>query len=305
MDLKLQINSFLKEANIYKKHGLFDEAGEAYNQVFSLIKKQTHLKNKQELLDKVSLKLNELEEEQRKIRSAESHKILSEQVQNLIKDKFAFSSDKDMAELEGGIALARFGQYERAIEEFQKLLTKAAHRNEAAKNILRCHLTYASADEAVQQYLRWIESDLFEPGQLEPIRTFLQKMLDTRNLEVFLPHAGPAEGVQQPEFEAGEEADDEPIDITSISISFNNGSLKGKNVDLDISFQTGDIISFIVTSDQTELLKNLQPGERMESVKFYSPIAIFTGKAVVFTKKRIEYGPRQGHYSLDLKLTNE
>lgn len=305
MDLKQQINLLLKEANTYRSQGLLDEAIEIYTQVCDKIQQQKHLKNKQELMDKIRQKRREIEKELRQIQSVDSQKILSDQVQNLIKDKFSFSDDKDMAELEGVIALAKFGQHERALDEFHKLLTRESLRVEAAKNILRCHITYATADNAVQQYQQWIGSDLFTYDQMEHIRAFLQKLLDTQKVNVVLPHAGRSKKVQKPEAGLKHETGSYPIDITSISIAFETGPLKGRRLDFDVSFQSGDIISFIIPDEQKHLLESLNIGDRLGPILFYSPIAIFSGASVIFAKKKIEFGPRQGHYSLDLKLTSE
>ena len=85
-----------------------------------------------------------------------------------------------MAALEGAVALAKFGQFDRAHQELQPLLAKDGVKVEAAKNILRCHLAAGSAEEAVSQYRLWHTDERFQMGQLEMIRVYLNDALQKK-----------------------------------------------------------------------------------------------------------------------------
>jgi len=73
-------------------------------------------------------------------------------------------------------------------------------------------------------------------------------------------------------------------------------------VELDVSFQSGNVISLIVSSKDEHLIENLKVGVRLDDVHFYSPVAIFRGSGVVSAKTQIKSGPKKGDYSLDIKI---
>ena len=79
--------------------------------------------------------------------------------------------------MEGAIALAKFGQFERALNEFKKLIDTESHRVVAAKNILRCQIQRISENAAADQYEAWAQKGDFPTGQLEKIRLFLVEIL--------------------------------------------------------------------------------------------------------------------------------
>ena len=98
-----------------------------------------------------------LDKERNKVTKAPSTPEMSDKAQNLIKDLFTFSHDSDEGSLalEGTISLAKFGQYKRALEEFDKLLSKDNFRVSAAKNIIKCYNEFVSLDRAVEEFLKW------------------------------------------------------------------------------------------------------------------------------------------------------
>ena len=90
-----------------------------------------------------------------------------------LKNLFSFSENRDSetAALEGAVALAKFGQFDRALAELTGLLKNKTIRVEVAKNILRCHIASGSIEEAVNQYHKWCEQDLFQAKQLECLKS--------------------------------------------------------------------------------------------------------------------------------------
>ncbi|MBU1569487.1 MAG: hypothetical protein KKE00_03020, partial [Proteobacteria bacterium] len=149
MSIKEQIKSILQEAEIYRTQGLLNEAMIKYKNAAELVEKNIKQENRQSLVDGITKKIELLKKTILKYNDPEKPPEMPVEIQNLIKDKFAFSADKESAGLEGAIALSKFGQFERAITEFSELLKNDSLRLVAAKNILRCFFATSSVDGAL------------------------------------------------------------------------------------------------------------------------------------------------------------
>jgi hypothetical protein len=212
--------------------------------------------------------------------------------------------------LEGAVALAKFGQFERALKELNALLKTDHLRVEAAKNILRCHLAGASDKEAVSQYHQWFAGDLFQPPQLETVRVYLEDILTKKGIEVALP--SPLEVPQEEELHlemerpdvVPAETEEEFLDITSIGITFDAGPRKGRMIELDVNFQSGNMLSLIIPKKDKELLEGISEGMKLKDIQFFSPIAIFNGIGLIAAKTQIKTGPKQGDYCLDIRIAS-
>ncbi len=304
MDIRLQIKSLLSEAELYRSQGLFLEAKDKYHAASAMIHKIDKIKNKARLLEVISAKIKSLEKKEEKVKTGPASPELSEKGQDLIKNLFGENN------LQKAIALAKFGQFERAIVELTSLLKDDVYRLEAGKNIIRCKLAIGSVDDAVDQYNRWDSEELFTADQLSSIRKYLQSHLDQKGIEKPLPvpvgesvdnNAIPNSGgieFSMPEPEA------ELLDINSIGITFTRGAQKGKMVEFDVNFQSGDMLSLIISKRDKGLIDDLKDGDKLEDIQFYSPIAMFKGAAVIANKTRIDSGPKQGDFCLDLKVTS-
>ncbi|MCP4672620.1 MAG: hypothetical protein GY857_15100, partial [Desulfobacula sp.] len=326
-----KLKSLLKQAEVYKKQGLLEDAKEEYKTVAKLIQNSENIQNKDKLLNAVSKKIAALARHSDVVASAPTTPEMSEHVNVLIKKLFSFSKDnenvsKEEADLEGAIALAKFGQFDAALKEFERLISSASARVPAAKNILRCHVTVDSSDLASAQLDRWESEDLFSTEQIENLRTFFEDLLGKKKIkkgskpvEVPLPEKK-EDAVEEQPLEPGiideedeetedtsdiedekDESDEEFLDISAVAITFDSGPHEGEQVELDVSFQSGNIISLIISSKDESLIENLQVGYKLDDVHFYSPIAIFRGSGTVSAMTKIASGPKQGDYSLDIK----
>lgn len=310
MDIRLRIKKVLQEAEIYRSQGLIAEAYEKYKGAANLIHSIERLKNKQALLKAVTDKMDALNFTKEKVEKGPATPELSKKAQDLIKNLFTFSANKDeeTATLEGAVALAKFGQFDRALAELNTLLPKENIRVEVAKNILRCHLAGTNADEAVAQYRQWQAGDIFQPQQLEAVRTYLEDILQKRGIDVALPSPlGMEEPQDTPiniEDTISEEPEEEFLDITSIGITFDSGPRKGKMVELDVNFQSGNMLSLIIAKKEQDLLDGLKEGAKLKEVQFYSPIAIFNGSGMIVSKTQIKAGPKQGDFCLDIRIVS-
>lgn len=302
MSVKSQIKLLLREAEIYRSQGLLIEAKGKYNDAIDRIGKLDQAKNKEELVQAITRKIKSLTISYHQIERAQEAPKMPPKVQDLVKNLFSFSHDKDedKAALEGAITLAKFGQYDRALEEFTELTKKDSLRVVACKNILRCCISVYSPEEAVERFKKWLKDDLYSTEQLQKIRLFLEDLLEKRGTEVQLPMVPDADNDAVDE----NRMDEDLIDISSIGITFESGPQKGRMVEMEVSFQSGNMISLIVSSKDRALIENLKVGFRLNDVQFFSPIAIFQGSGIVMAKTKINSGPKRGDYSLDIKIVS-
>ena len=332
MDPKDQIITLLKEADLYQNQGLLNEAKERYKKATDIIKKSSSINNGQELIASIVKKVVDLNQKIININEATSKPTVSESKQSLIKKLFAGEGEKDnhTSALEGAIALAKFGQIDRALEEFEALLDIEAVRVAAAKNIVRCHLEIEAFEDAAQCYDRWVDDDRFTYAQLDKVRFFLEarfrkigferelyqreETISDEDMESLEMESDTGDATATSENHQAIEntppiADDmelpeeeEFLDINSVGIQLPSGPQKGRMVEFDVSFQTGNSINLIISSKENALLNELVEGTKLNDMQFFSPIAILNGSGVVTAKTQIKSGPKEGDYSLDITI---
>ncbi len=297
-----KIKSLLQQAEVYRDQGLLQEAMEKYTTASELILKNNKIKNRQNLIHVISKKMGALENDFKKKNKPVSRK-MPKKTQELIKSKKFFSKKmgKDEAALEGALNLAKFGQYKRALKELKNLISVDSIRVNAAKNIIRCHMAISAPDDAIDQYNKWISNNLFRNDQLEKVRFFLKSSLIKKGIKKTLPELKKA---LKPEHTDFEEEEEEVPDISSIVIIIDKGPQKGKEIELDVSFQTGNIVNVIMPGRDHERIKNLNIGFKINDIQFFSPIAIFKGSGIVSNMTHINSGPKKGDCSLDIKVVN-
>lgn len=314
-----QIKKLLKEAELYHSQGLLNEALIKYNQAESLIQRNRQIKDRLKLMDAVSKKIQILKEDIQRIESAPKRPEVPAKIQDLIKKLFTFSPDlnEDARTLEGAVALAKFGQFKRAISEFDALLKRDSFRVAAAKNIIRCHIALSSVDDALIQYDQWISQSVFLPNQLHKLHVFFENILKKEGINKTLPQPGmsadPKETrAKSPEMdqfkirvhqdEKSKIDDDEDLDINSIGITLNTGTLKGQVFEFKVRFQLGKVLSLLISSRDKELIENFKVGATIDEVQYYSNIAFFNAKGVVKGVKEIKVGPLRGDYCVDVEV---
>jgi len=301
MDVTKQLKNLLETAKLYRTQGLLFEAKKKYEEAETLIKETGLIKDGQNLLNIISKKISAVNKDIEKIDEQSSLPEVSQEDQDVIKELFSETKgkDKDEAAMEGATTLAKFGQFDRAIKDFHKLLKKAPLRMNAAKNILRCHMTRTSIEDAVAQFQKWQSSDIFTPNQLLTIRLFLEVFrYDNLQENIALQLKDPAD-VEKLEITGGEVPD-----ICSMITTLDTGPLKGVTFVLNVSFQIGSVITLFIEGHKEELLTNFKVGKILDNVQFNTTIAIFRGKGIVTEKIKIDSGSRQGDYRVDLKVTN-
>jgi hypothetical protein len=293
-----KIKSLVKEADFYRSQGLLEQAKYKYSEALNIVKKNETLQKKESLIDSLNKRIKAVEDTLDEIDKATDTPELTEDVQNLISNLFSFSKNKDVAAIEGAVALAKFGQYEKAFTEFQRLIDERILPLRAAENMLRCQLFFISPERAVDQYRKWVSSPIFTKKELKSLREFMIKMFKKEGIELDLPETQ----VTLPE-ESKKDVVTEPVlEISSIGVHMKDNFRRDVDVELDITFQTGNILSFIVKADKKDLIDFLSAEARLPEIQCYSSLSIFTAKGVVSDKKIIPSGPRKGDYAFDLTI---
>lgn len=312
MDLAQKIKWLLHEADLYRSQGLLIESLERYTAAADLIRKVGRIKNKENILRGIAKKARAVKQELDAFEQAPKTPEMSKEIQDLIKDKFSFAPDDTAGALEGAIALAKFGQFERALAEFRKLLNLPDVRVPAAKNVIRCHISLEAYDEGIEEFQSWSARGDFDPSQLENLRIFFQGILDKRGIDRTITMVDAAtmdfDGeIEMMGLDSGDASDideDELLDISSIGIFMDDGPQQGELVEFDVSFQSGNEVSLLVQNRDRALVQHLSVGTKLSSIEFYSPFAMFKGSGVITSNTKISTGPKRGDYSLDIKVTS-
>jgi tetratricopeptide (TPR) repeat protein len=298
MSDKERIKALIKEAALYQKQGLFEESKEKYEEILAFIQHDERYVKDKKLIDAVKGKIRIIAENLDEIDKSTETPMLSEEVQNLISRLFSSSKDKDMAAIEGAVALAKFGQYQKALEEFRRLIEEGKMPLVAAKNALMCHMAVSSPDAAIAQFTQWVSRDTFSRSDLKYIRTFLENTLEKQGIKVDLPK------VDEAPTEEGEPEEKEVdiIDISSVGVQLANGLRKGEMVEFEVTFQLGNKISIIIPAQQRDLANAFKTGLQLSSMQCFSPLAIFNARGTVSDLRIITSGPRRGDHALDITI---
>jgi hypothetical protein len=114
---------------------LLAESRGKYEEILSFLGTNQQFQNVDRIAEAVRARLQDVNKDIAEIRSAPAAPDLSPQLQGLIKKLFTFSKTKEVGAIEGAMALAKFGQYEEAVSELQKLLKEGVLPTVTAKNI--------------------------------------------------------------------------------------------------------------------------------------------------------------------------
>jgi len=293
-----RIKSLVKEADFYRSQGLLEQAKYKYSEAIKIVKKNEALQKKESLIDSLNKRIRAVDATLDEIDKATDTPELNEEVQNLISNLFSFSKNKDVAAIEGAVALAKFGQYEKAFTEFQRLIDERILPLRAAENMLRCQLFFISPERAIDQYMQWISSPIFTKRETKSLREFMIKMFKKEDIELDLPEVT----ATLPEEPKKDIVTEPVLEISSVGVRIKDKFKREIDVELDITFQTGNILSFIVKADKKDLLDFLSTGSKLPAVQCFSSLSIFTAKGVISDKKIIPSGPRKGDYAFDLTI---
>jgi tetratricopeptide (TPR) repeat protein len=298
MSMKERIQGLVKEAETYRTMSLLNQSKAKYMELLALVENDPSTSKQKKLIDDIKSRIRSVDDEITEIDQATDSPEVSEDIQDLIRNLFSFSQNQATAAIEGAVALAKFGQYEKAVNELERLVKDGPIPLQAAINLLRCHLSLASPDVAVEQYKQWTIRDELGKGDLKYLRTFLENYFKKRGIEAELPEIG-----EESAEKAGMEGkSDDIIDLSSLGIQFEGGPYKDKVLEFDVSFQSGNKVSIILPPNKKNLVDLFKQGQRFSDIQCTSPIAIFNGSGAVSGKTRVTTGPKRGSYTIDITL---
>ncbi|WP_373499450.1 hypothetical protein [Desulfococcus sp.] len=304
MEIKKQIKSLLNEASLYEVQGLYDESKGRYVDAIHVIQQHAdEIDHHKEVMSHISNKLKQVIQ---KIERMENESVTYQMpniVLDVMKNNFSSSRDKDQAALEGALALAGFGQYESALEEFTKLLKPESTRLEASKNILFCHLAKGRASKAADLFIYWRNSGLMGSDQMVELRNYFQKLSDEAGLNLEIPGAEVKKSAAGHPAAASSLLKSRQIDeFRSLSVKLPKDNQKHRLREFDIHSQSGDIVNLLVSNHEKELAEGLKKGTVLDAVQCFSANAMFSGKATVIDNIEIVSGVMAGHFSIDIKI---
>jgi tetratricopeptide (TPR) repeat protein len=292
------VRSLVKQAAVYRAQGLLAESRGKYEEILSFLGTNLQLQNIEKFTEAVRDRILDVNRDIAEIRSAPTTPDLSPQLQSLIKKLFTFSKTKEVAAIEGALALAKFGQYEEAVSELQKLLKEGILPTVAAKNILRCYLSLSLPQSAVSQFKEWMRNDTLSKEDLKYVRDFLVTSLRNKGVNDMVP-------ALSGDIQASVKTQDDFLDISSIKIHFHDGKRHRYAVELDVVYQVGGLTSVVVSSADRALLDSLKLGKTLHDIQFYTPVTVFRGAGIISRKSLIEKGPRKGSYLIDISMVEE
>jgi tetratricopeptide (TPR) repeat protein len=292
-----RILSLVREADLYHDHGLLAESKGKYTLALTLLKNEGTPAECDQILASVQEKLQKVDKDIAEVRAAPKTPVLSAELQGLIKRVFSFSRTKEVAALEGATALAKFGQYEEALAELQKLLTQGTLPIVAARHIVRCYLSLCLPYAAIAQFKDWVSSETLSKEDLRYVREFLEEALKKTGFRDHLPSLlGEQSGRR------GKPEEEESLDISAVRIEIEEGDLKGESVEMDVVWQLGNMVRVVIPARRSDLSNALKIGKRIDRMQCYSPITVFTAQGIVSKKSKVEKGPNQGDYLLDITI---
>ena len=294
------IKRALKEADLYRTQGLFSNARQKYLETLDYVRKSEKFSKHSKLVQGIEGKIRALEKALAEIKESPTTPELSKEMQHLIKKLFTFSQTKEAAAIEGAVALAKFGQYEKALAEFQKLLEEGILPVVTAKNIVRCYVSLKAPHAAVAEFEKWRVRNLLSSQDLKYIRTFLLSSLEKEGIKAEVQEVETAAGPPKPK-----KKEEIFLEISAISIEFESGPLKDQTVDFDVHFQSANTVSIIIPAVQKSLTEAFATGMKLPSLQCYSPITVFRTTGTVTGKAPIKQGPRQGDFTLDITVDTD
>jgi tetratricopeptide (TPR) repeat protein len=299
MSVKERIKALVKEAEIYRSQSLLNQSKEKYLELLKLVEDDESVSKNKKLITDIKGRIRSVDDEITEIEEADKKSPeLSEDVQNLISSLFSFSQNQATAAIEGAVALAKFGQYDKAVKELERLVKEGPIPLQAAINLLRCHLSLASPEVAINQYKRWESREELGKGDLKYLHKFLDDHFKKKGIDMRLPEKDQG-GSEKKEVE---EKSDDLIDLSSIGIQFSEGKFKGKMWEFDVSFQSGNTVNITIPPTKKDLAEAFKKGLRLPNIQCTSPIAIFNGSGVVLQNSNITTGPKRGSFNIDITI---
>ncbi len=297
MDAKKQIKSSIQEAELYKSQGLLVEAEEKYLSIVEFIQKNEKIQKKQNLIGSISKKISALKKEIEKIETAPMSNEMSQKMQSFIK---VILREAEAYGSQGLVAQAKEKYYQAAefLKKDDQLKNKKKLLDGISKKISALEKKAIPGEEKKKPTLP--EVPVKDEGAEVPVKDE-EAEVPVKKEEAEVPIKD-EEALEEEKKEEIEEEEQDFIDISSIGITLDHGPEKGTIAELDVSFQSGNILSLIISGKDKAMIENFKVGDKLNDIQFYSPIAIFKGSGIVSGNTQIDSGPKQGDYRLEIKI---
>ncbi|MFC1886680.1 hypothetical protein ACFLZM_06465 [Thermodesulfobacteriota bacterium] len=325
MAKKITIQSLVNEADIYRRQGLLNESKAKFMKILELIEKQKSFPKQEQYIKVIRAKIQAVTSEITAIDQADESPDLSDDIQQLISNLWAFSNDENTAALESAVALAEFGQYEKAVAKFQELLDNHVLPMATAKNMIQCHMALAEPEAVPLQFKQWVKQGNFSDEELSTLRKFYLDRLESdqkgskrpANLNLIestvAQNQSNKEEVEkaQPvsrhkivsEKNIGNEPPEDMLEISSVKFQFDQQNDHQAIAEFEVTYQMGDTVCFVVKAAESQFAEQLNPGRELSEIQCFSPVSIFFADGVISDRKKIDSGPREGDFAYRLKLT--
>ena len=290
--------SKIKEADLYRTQGLYKQSKKIYKDLLSLIEKDCSLQENLPLVQVINHKMKAVDNDLKEVEEATDTPELSEDTQKLISNLFSFSKNRDVAAIEAAVALAKFGQYDKALAEFQRLINDGILPMMVARNMLRCQLTLSSQDTAINQLKKWASDNVFSNTELNHLGEFLENLLNAEGIK-FDRSTIMERSIEK---EPADEKRQNIFDIYSIRLRMDDGPMWGEVLDFDVTFQVGNTMSLIIKDKDKKLADSFKPGIKLPKIQCFSPISLLNCSGTVSDKTKITSGPKKGDHSLDIVI---
>ncbi|MFO8113214.1 MAG: hypothetical protein R6T92_11965 [Desulfosalsimonadaceae bacterium] len=297
MNAKSKILSMLKEAELYRQQGLLEETLQQYRKVEKNIRSLENVKNKESLLEKVQGTIEAVEKELKAFLAEQDLPEVSEEARKVMRTMFSLDDPevKGSSLLGEAIALAGFGQYNAAIEAFERLLDLEHLRMDSAKKMIAYGLEYKGEKEALHMLQKWESDNRFT---MEDRNNLIKYMQEQAKAAKAGNHGG-LDRLKEPESEVSAS---DVCDIAAIRLRLPKGPGEGEKTRLNVNFQHGIRLNVVAPRNKPEISEALQAGDTVREVGFSSPIGSYSGTVYVQLNRTIDFGPHKGDASINLKI---
>jgi len=297
MNTESKVLSLLKEARIYWKQGLLQEALQQYMQVEKILHSRKMSRRKKALLEKVAGNIEMVDQELNAFLESKEIPEVSEKARELMRTMFSLDDPevKGSSLMGEAIALAGFGQYEPAMKAFERLLDFNHLRMDAAKKILLYTLEFRGEAEAVSKVRQWESDNRFSMEDRNYLVKYLQELLkNSKTIEnqALLEATEPESEVK----------DNDVMDINAVRLTLPGDQAADDKVRLDVTFQHGITLNIVVPRDKPEIARAFRTGDTIKDVRFLSPAANLSGSVYVLLSRVIDFGAQRGDTSINLKI---
>ncbi|MDY0359971.1 MAG: hypothetical protein RBR08_00805 [Desulforegulaceae bacterium] len=298
MDLKEKIYSINKEASLYYSQGMYEEALGKYRTLLKIISSYKGIKNKEDIETKIREKIGNINQKLDYYDSEGVFANVSDDKKEIIKKLFTdIKDDPEYKKFEEALTLAKFGQFSDSIREMTPFLKNEDLKNDAARNIVKCYEAMGEVEKIIPIINKWADKKIFskkEAGQL----------IASSNAAALIEPDDLPESDNMEEQKETESFSPEIMEIDSVGIRLTGNGVQSEPVELDVSFQTGNHLSLIISSKEKRIIDNLDVGVKLSDMCFYSPIAVFKSTGIVLSKHQISSGPKKGDWCLDIEIKN-